>query len=260
MEHLSGEALARLVDWTPEPEEAEHLTTCATCASELDALRTQTEDLRSLPALLPPKGDWDVLEARLRSEGLVRDPGLFGRLGFAGTPAWMRAAAAVALFLGGTAVGAAVTARGTGTRLAAVEGAAAHPTGVSLSPNGVSATSASSPAGPAATQTSASSRANVQGTASPADVQQAAENLQTAEQTYVNALARYREMVADGGTGAPQTDPRSQFAALEYLVAASQAAVRQAPADPFLNGVLASTLAERQAVLRRISSQNGNWF
>jgi hypothetical protein len=43
-------------------------------------------------------------------------------------------------------------------------------------------------------------------------------------------------------------------------VAASQAAVRQAPADPFLNGLLASTLAEREATLRKISSGGDNWF
>ena len=78
--------------------------------------------------------------------------------------------------------------------------------------------------------------------------------------TYVNALAHYREVAADQGGDAAKADPRSRFAALEYLVAASQAAVRQAPTDPFLNGLLASTLAEREATLRRISTQQQNWF
>jgi len=36
--------------------------------------------------------------------------------------------------------------------------------------------------------------------------------------------------------------------------------VRQAPADPFLNGLLASTMAEREATLRRISSSQDNWY
>lgn len=235
MGHLNGEALARLVDWAAEPEEAQHLSACPACAAELDALRAQTEELRSLPELLPPKGDWDVLEARLRSEALIRDPGLFARLGLAETPTWMRAAAAVLLFLGGTALGATFTARGAQSRMAAMEG------------------------GPTP-EASAPSRASVQGPATTADVEQAATQLNQAEQTYVNALAHYRELVADQGTGA-RTDPRSRFAALEYLVAASQAAVRQAPTDPFLNGLLASTLAERKAVLQQISSQNNNnWF
>ena len=74
MEHLSTEALAHLVDEAPRPEEAEHLAACRTCASELDALRAQTRALASLPEIRPPLGDWEVLEARLRSEGLVEDP------------------------------------------------------------------------------------------------------------------------------------------------------------------------------------------
>ncbi len=235
MGHLNREALARLVDETPEPNESEHLGACEACTAELDALRAQTDDLGALPELLPPKGDWDVVEAKLRSEGLIRDPGLFARVGLAETPAWMRAAAAIVLFLGGAAVGATVTSHSAQTRLAALEGNAT----------------------PAA---SAPSQASANGPAKPATVDEAAATLHSAEQSYVNALARYRELVADENQGAQETDPRSRFAALEYLVAASQAAVRQAPTDPFLNGLLASTLAERQATLRRISTQQGNWF
>ncbi len=234
MGHLNGEALARLVDEAPEPAERDHLASCDACAAELDALRAQTDNLGSLPELLPPQGDWQVLEARLRSEGLIKDPGLFARLGLAETPTWMRAAAAAVLFLGGAALGATVTSRGAQSRLAALEGDPIP-------------------------EASVPSRARVQGPAKPASVDEAAATLHQAEQNYVNALARYRELVADRDQGR-ETDPRSRFAALEYLVAASQAAVRQAPTDPFLNGLLASTLAERQATLRRISTQQGNWF
>ena len=77
MGHLNLETLARLVDDIPELKEAEHIASCEACASRLEALRDQTEQLRSLPELVPPQGDWQVLEARLRSEGLIRDPGLF---------------------------------------------------------------------------------------------------------------------------------------------------------------------------------------
>ncbi len=222
MGHLNPEVLARLVDQAPEPEETEHLASCEACAAELDALRLQTEQLSSLPELVPPQGDWQVLEARLRSEGLIRDPGLFSRLGLAETPAWMRAAAAILLFLGGTGFGAVITSRGAAAHLASLEGDPA--------PHATSATA-----------------------------QDAAADLRQAEQTYVNALAQYREVMADRGSDATNGDPRSRFAALEYLVAASQAAVRQAPTDPFLNGMLASTLAEREATLRRISTRQ-NWF
>ncbi|MCG6954751.1 MAG: hypothetical protein LJF04_02060 [Gemmatimonadetes bacterium] len=219
MGHLSAETLARIVDEAPLAEEAEHLAECGTCSRELQALKAQTEALRALPELLPPVGDWDVLEARLRSEGLIQDPGLFTRLGLARTPGWMRTAAGVALFLGGAAVGAGVTAHGL--------------------------------PGPVQGQ-----RAQL---AENATVQDAADAMRAAESQYISALTRYREILAKDGDDADAGDPASRYAALQYLVAASQAAVRQAPADPFLNGMLASTLAESQAVASRISRKD-NWF
>jgi hypothetical protein len=223
MGHLSAETLARIVDEAPLPEETEHLAECGTCSRELQVLKAQTEALRALPELLPPVGDWDVLEARLRSEGLIQDPGLFTRLGLARTPGWMRAAAGVALFLGGAAVGAGVTAHG-------LPGTAREPGG-----------------------------AQAAQLAEDATVQDAADAVRVAESQYVGALTRYREILAKDGDDAEVGDPASRYAALQYLVAASQAAVRQAPADPFLNGMLASTLAESQAVANRISKKD-NWF
>lgn len=226
MEHLSIETLARLVDETPAPAETEHLSTCLACSSELEALRAQTQALASLPEIRPPLGDWEVLEARLRSEGLVAVPSLLSRLTLAHTPSWMRAAAAAALFLGGALAGAGATSLGAPGAGALVE--EELPTLFANADN----------------------------------LDDAASAVRVAEQGYVNALARYRELMdRDGGEdGLTTIDPRSRFAALEYLVAASQAAVRQAPADPFLNGLLASTLAEREATLRRISDDRDNWF
>ena len=88
MEHLTRESLARLVDESPQADEARHLATCLVCTSELEALRTQTQALASLPEIRPPLGDWEVLEARLRSEGLVETPSLLERLSLAHTPPW----------------------------------------------------------------------------------------------------------------------------------------------------------------------------
>lgn len=226
MGHLNAESLARLVDEDPRPDEIEHLAACRACSSELEALRAQTRALGALPDIRPPLGDWEVLEARLRSEGLIEEPGLLSRLTLAQTPPWMRAAAAVALFLGGTMFG--VTAASDGSPVAAVVGRGED----------------------AGTVTQA------------ANLDDAASAVRVAEQGYVDALARYRQLLEenDGPDYAAAGDPRSRYAALEYLVAASQAAVRQAPADPFLNGLLASTLAEREVTLRRISSSSGNWF
>lgn len=218
MEHLSIEQLARLVDEAPTETEAAHLATCAECANEREALRRQTAALGALPEILPPRGDWKVLEAQLRSEGLVRDPGFLERVGLAHTPTWMKAAAAVMLFLGGTGTGAALTRAeaavvglgGTGSELASVEDAATA--------------------------------------------------VRAAEENYVTAITRYRELLAQGGGEDLGVDPISRFAALEHIVAVSQAAVRQAPGDPFLNGFLASALAERDAALRMVSSGRDNWF
>lgn len=222
MEHLTLEHLARLVDDPPTTEEMRHLADCRRCAEELDALREQTKALGSLPEILPPKGDWQAIEARLRSEGLVQDPGLFRRLGLAHTPGWMKVAAAAILFLSGTGTGVAVA--------------------------GTSALGGST-----ATARSAE-------VADAASVEEAATLVRTAEEQYVSAVSRYRELLARDGGEDLGADPISRVAALEHLVMVSQAAVRQAPGDPFLNGFLASAMAERDAALRMVSSGSDNWF
>jgi anti-sigma factor RsiW len=217
MGHLTMDTLARLVDEQPSPEETKHLDACEACAAELAALRAQTESLASLPEILPPLGDWEVLAAQLRSEGLVRDPGLVQRLGLTRTPTWMPAAAALVLFLGGAAVGVGVADRAEGVEASATPAAFAS-------------------------------------------VEDAASAVRAAEQQYVTAVSRYRDLMEQQGGDAAQVDPVSRYAALEHLVSVSQAAVRQAPGDPFLNGFLASALAERDAAARQVSVSRDNWF
>jgi hypothetical protein len=220
MDHLTIDTLARLVDEPARTEEAEHHPECEACAAELASLMEQTESLRSLPEILPPRGDWEVLAARLRSDGLMRDPGLLRRLGYARTPRWMPAAAAVVLFLGGTAFGKVL------------------------------------PETTAENEVSAGSQV-----ASASTVEDAASAVRAAEEQYVTAVSRYRELIEERGGTAPMADPVSRYAALEHLVSVSQAAVRQAPGDPFLNGFLASALAERDAAARQVSSvSRDNWF
>jgi hypothetical protein len=93
-----------------------------------------------------------------------------------------------------------------------------------------------------------------------ANVERAASAVLVAEQEYVTAVSRYREILAAGGGDNYGGDPVSRFAALEHLVMVSQAAVRQAPGDPFLNGMLASAMAERDVAARMVSSKRDNWF
>jgi hypothetical protein len=96
--------------------------------------------------------------------------------------------------------------------------------------------------------------------AETADVESAATQVRLAEEQYVTAVSRYRELLAREGGEAAEADPLSRFAALEHLVMVSQAAVRQAPGDPFLNGFLASAMAERDAAARMVSASRDNWF
>ncbi len=218
MEHLIKEELARLVDMEPTEDEALHIAECDACRTELAALRELTASLATLPEILPPRGDWKVLEAQLRSEGLVSDPGLFKRLGLAQTPQWMKAAAAVLLFFSGAGTGVAMTSESSNPLVS----------------------------GPLAE--------------SIVNVDDAASAVRVAEQDYVTAVARYRELLAAGGGEGQGADPINRFAALEHLVMVSQAAVRQAPGDPFLNGFLASAMAERDAAFRMVSAKRDNWF
>ncbi len=228
MEHLRKESLARLVDELPNPWERAHLEACEECAVELDGLRRQTEALGRLPDLRPFPGDFDALEARLAAEGLIQvdSRANYPELQLPMTPRWMRRVAAVALFAVGVASGAALMARW-------------HPSGPEIA------------AAPGASEASGDQGA-------------ALARVQQAERDYVAALVKYRQM-----TSAPDADPSAfdpaRYAALEQMVRAGQAAVRQAPADPFLNGLLASALAEQEAVSRRASrgrttAQQDGWF
>ena len=224
MEHLNTETLARLVDHAPQLEEATHIAECESCSAELEAMRSQTDALRSLPEIRPPQGDWHGLEARLRSEGLVEDPGLFRKMGLAQTPGWMRAAAAIMLFLSGTGAGALLTSPGAPEPLGEV---------AMLSNEALFASTAS--------------------------VEEAASAVRVAEQNYVTAMTRYQQLLMSESGIEAGVDPMSRYAALEHLAAVSQAAVRQAPGDSFLNGLLLSVLGEREATAQLVASRD-NWF
>ena len=222
MEHLTHDTLARLVDERPNPDEREHIKSCRCCAEALRAFRLQSDALGGLAALRPPPGDWESLEARLVSEGLVRTPETFRRFGVAAAPAWMQAAAAAVVFLGGTGFGLTLT-----------NGAPSD----ELSPE-----SRSLP------------------TSQISSAEEAVRAVELAEREYLQALAGYRQWT--GRSDGPRVaDPLSLLTALEGMLVASQEALRVAPADPVFNGFLVNVLAERQEVLRQIStSREDVWF
>ena len=223
MEHLSLEALARLVDESPFRSERQHLARCQDCSRELELLREQSETLGSLPDLRPAPGDWPALEARLESEGLLHGSGTSHASSRAAAGirlieqrrGWMQIAAALVIFIAGGFSGAALAPAGSASEAGS---------GVEIA------------ASEAATPEEA------------AEVLRLAEQqYRLTEQHYRDAVLRYRVLSRSLDAELPM-DVR-HFAALETLVAASQAAVQEAPDDPYLNGFLVSAVAERDAAL-----------
>ncbi|MBI4520902.1 MAG: hypothetical protein HY701_08690 [Gemmatimonadetes bacterium] len=225
MEHLDLETLARLVAETPATAEQAHIDACDRCREELEALRGQTHDLGSLPDLRPPADAWPALEARLRAEGLMR-PGP-RQAWWMQQQVWLRAAAGVALFVAGAALG-----RFLDAGIFPLSGSAERDAAAGLMSRAASVTSA----------------------------EEAEELVRRTQQGFYDALLRYRELADGSATDATADDASQRYAALEALVAASQAAVRHAPTDPYLNGVLLSAVAEREHMLRQIASAQGDWF
>lgn len=248
MEHLTPDALARLVDEPPTGAEAEHLEDCPRCAAELDALQEQTEALGHLADLRPPRGAWEPLAARLRAEGLLRPED--GRTR-GGAQWWnrgpvMQAAAGLCLLLVGGATG-------LGIGLTSHDGASPEP-----SQGAVAGGDA-----PAETHPIARLAAMDPEDAFPDGLttDQAADFVRITEAWYMEALLRYRDRLEEDSP-LSQPDPVGRWAALETLMAAGQAAVHQSPTDPFLNGLLANMQAERDATLRGMNARTvgQNWY
>jgi len=227
MKHLTPETLARLVDEAPTPEEEAILREDPAAAAELRALKEMRTALAGLPALRPPVGDWEGLEGRLGEEGLLRAGGGGSRSPFIPST-FGGIAAGLLLFVLGAGTGSAFSHR------EGPEGAGAEPAG------GVAAL--------------------LQAAETAATVEEAEEAVRMAERPYLSALARYHEL-SESSRRSPAVDPATRVAALEAILAASQAAVRKAPGDPFLNGILMSTSAEREAVLQRLPPRpRDHWF
>jgi hypothetical protein len=75
--------------------------------------------------------------------------------------------------------------------------------------------------------------------------------VQVTEMLYSEALVNYRNQLIEAGFES-EGDPVSRYVALGNVLAITEEAVRLAPADPFLNGLLINTLVERDAVGRRM--------
>jgi hypothetical protein len=81
--------------------------------------------------------------------------------------------------------------------------------------------------------------------------------VQEAEREWTTAFGEYRRLLGAQVERELPSDPAVRLAAIDALLAASTAAVEESPADQFFNGLVVSTLAERQQTLRQI--RQANW-
>lgn len=86
----------------------------------------------------------------------------------------------------------------------------------------------------------------------------ASEELRQAEAAYRAALARHAELA-----GIPETpNPAARLATLETIVLTTQEGLRQAPADPVINGYHLAAVSQRDATLRQYARATDEqpWF
>ncbi|AHG89652.1 hypothetical protein J421_2115 [Gemmatirosa kalamazoonensis] len=292
MQHLDTDRLAALADETPTTEEAAHIASCVACRRERDAFvellalarREGTAGLvPDLAAVAPPLNSWDSLSASLRAEGLIRSPadasapstrepahgGRLRDIAALGPTFWRRAAASVALLVGGAALG-----RFTAPTVVAV-GPAAPRTATAPATQVAAATSAPAPAtgdtttsaapAPAAPQPSRglSSSLPVYGEAeahlaSRADeatsfrsVQDALGVLTRAQRDYQRASAWLADHDSSTIGGSPQT-LRARLAALDEVLPRFREALHEAPQDPVLNQYYLTAADVRESTLRQL--------
>lgn len=294
MWHPSPEELARLIDEPPTAAEAEHLVACTECATELDAMRAEHAALAALPRILPVPTSWETMRHRLEREGL---------LGAARRAAWAPGiAAALALFLAGTATGVAFAGGWNGgdrevaaasdpveaptrvtppapTDLSRIEPVrsddpAAQPTVEAREPRPSNLASRSTPERPGAnvpqgagdddlpslygTPASGPDWDAIAARASRARTpDEAARYMRDAEGAYVAAMTRLAEL-----TSAQSTDPAVRLATLDGIVVTTGAALERAPADPVINGYHLAARAQRDALLRTVSTsrEQDPWY
>lgn len=220
MLHISADRLAALVDETASPDEATHLASCAHCERELGAHRRLVR-LAAAERLQeqPPLGDWVSLGAMLKAEGIVSVAPL-ARSRPSRMQWVLRIAAGVALLAG-----------------SAVAGRSTAGFGVSFNGGAESTTAQRGATTPAASFESP---------------QAAMQVLTSAQQQYSDAAVYLAGQDTTAHfIGLNVNTYRARLSALDQIVAATRAALYQAPQDPVLNQYYLSAVAAREATLRQ---------
>ena len=266
MQHLDTERIAAFDHEPPSVDELAHLNACAICRAEREAFA-------ALAQLAAQGGDaltsgeasklteWESLSTVLRAEGMltsasdhrvpetplvvraldgtgeriertaranrsVLTPSIGRRA--AGMPIWMRSAAAIALLAGGV-VGGRISVGATVNPFAAVANAGA---------GGLNA------------NVTTLRPASLGGAASFASVEQATAVLSNAQSEYERASLW---LAANDTTVRASDVYRARLAALDQMMAASRAALREAPQDPVLNHYYLAASTAREATLQQLS-------
>lgn len=219
MERMNLEQLARLVDERPTPVEQKVLDGDPGLRRELEALKEQSWSLRNLPALLPPVGGWHQLERELSAAGLIH-----GQSRAAVWRKWMQVAAALVLFIGGTAVG------------------------------WVSA-SAGEPGLQAGGGESAATLASFEAATT---IDEATALVELKDREFRAALAEYRRLLLAQAGAQPGQNPAARLPYIQTLAAATHVAAEAHPGDPFINSFLVRVMEEQAQALRQISQDNWN--
>ena len=245
--HLKSERLAALDHDAPSTDELAHLASCAACRAERQAYLKLQSMASRIPAVASSSRltEWDRLAVSLRREGLLTTPAgpisseqplvvrsLDGSSAAVARPAvvtpvrrsqpaWLQIAAALVLTIGGAFVGR----LSTGTSM--------------LSPESV----------PGASSAPANTTLAAKRDAGFASVQQASEVLYRAQSDYERASL----WLAANDTTAYTSDVyRARLAALDQMMAASRAALRDAPQDPILNHYFLAAYTAREATLQAL--------
>lgn len=297
MSHLNPEELARLVDEPPTAVEAGHLAACSDCAAELDAMRAEHHALAALPRILPVPTSWDTMRHRLEREGLLSGAThrpttwmpsiaaailLFlagGATGAAVAGDWSgRHVVAVSepspvTGPSGAAGRTSADLRADPTpehvvetddessdayeapplKLAAREAPARSDEGVRLTADGgeglpsIHGLPSASPNWDAISRRASGART----------ADEAARFVRDAEGAYLAAMTRLAEL-----TEAGSSNPAVRLATLDGIVVTTGAALQRAPADPVINGYHLAARAQRDALLRTVSSspEQDPWY
>lgn len=211
MSHLSTDRLAAIADDTPTADEATHLAGCWDCRVEVAAYRRLARLSARAPVPMEPLTAWSQLAPRLRAEGLIVNSAR-GR----GSPWILRAAAGLALVLGGAVLG----------RVSV---------GLSLFGNGAAA--------------------NVAAVSAFRSSDEAVRALTAAQRQYQSAAAFLAAQDTSARfIGMNQDAYQTRLAALDEIAAAARTALYRTPQDPMLNQYYLTTLGAREATLRQIGA------